>query len=165
MIKSKTIEKDLKLVRSFNTNNMYLFDDNLIPSKYKNVNDILLDFYDIRIDYYVKRRTYILDKLKKELAILDAKLRFIEEYINGKIEINRKSKEYIYSLLEERGYPDFGESYDYLVRMPILSFTKEKIEELSKQRDDKKQEVKILKNKTEKDLWLDDLENILKKLN
>ena len=165
MIKSKTIEKDLKLVRSFNTNNMYLFDDNLIPSKYKNVNDILLDFYDIRIDYYVKRRTYILDKLKKELAILDAKVRFIEEYINGKIEINRKSKEYIYSLLEERGYPDFGESYDYLVRMPILSFTEEKIEELSKQRNDKKQEVKILKNKTEKDLWLDDLENILKKLN
>jgi DNA topoisomerase-2 len=165
MIKSKTIEKDLKLVKSFNTNNMYLFDDNLIPSKYKDVNDILLDFCDIRIEYYSKRRAYLLDKLKRDLSILDAKVRFIEEYINGEIEINRKSKEYIYSMLEERGYPEFGESYDYLVRMQLLSLTEEKIEELSKQRNEKKQQLKTLKNKTEKDLWLDDLSNILQKLN
>lgn len=46
LISKGTLEKELKLTKSFNTNNMYLFDDQSIPTKYSNSNDILLDFFD-----------------------------------------------------------------------------------------------------------------------
>lgn len=168
LIKTGTLEKELKLIKTFSTNNMYLFGEDLILSKYGNPNDILLDFYDIRLDYYVARKEYMTKKLENELALLKAKVRFIEEYITGKLDINRKSREYINDLLEKAGYPKFGyensevKSYDYLVRMQIVSLTGEKIDELNKQRDEKQRQLDNIKSKTEKDLWKDDLQDILK---
>ena len=147
---------------------MYLFGDNLILTKYKEPTDILLDFYDIRLEFYEKRKMYLTKKLESELALLKAKVRFIEEYINGKLDINRKTRDYINDLLEKSGYPKFGyedsevKSYDYLVRMQIVSLTGEKITELNKQRDEKQRELNNIKSKTEKDLWKDDLQKILK---
>lgn len=164
LIKSGTLEKELKLVKSFSTNNMYLFNESLILTKYDTPVDILLDFFDIRIQYYIKRRDYIIKKLKRELLILEAKARFIKEYIEGELAINKKSKDYIVSLLEEREYPLDEESYDYLLRLPIYSLTLEKINELNKQCENKRKELQFVKNKTPEELWKIDLEELLKKL-
>jgi DNA topoisomerase-2 len=186
LIKTKTLEKTLRLTRSFTTNNMYLFSEDLILSKYRNANDILLDFCDLRLEFYERRKVYLVKRLQNELILLNAKIRFIDEYINGVLDINRKNKDYIVGLLEERGYPklrseinkdtqkssddkesdqtikDTNTSFDYLVRMPIVSLSLEKITELTNQRDGKQRELDILQSKTEKDLWRDDLEGIVK---
>ena len=164
LIKSRSIEKELKLVKSFSTNNMYLFNESLILTKYDTPLDILLDFFDIRIQYYIKRREHIIKKLKRELLILEAKARFIKEYIDGELDINKKSKDYIISLLEENDYPTDENSYDYLLRLPIYSLTLEKINELNKQCETKKSELLFIKSKTAEDLWKIDLEELLKKL-
>ncbi len=170
LIEAGTLEKELKLIKPFNTNNMYLFDDSLIPSSYKNTVDILLDFYDMRLEFYTKRREHLIKKLALELSILRAKVRFIEEYINGSLDINRRSKEYVNSLLEEKKFPKHtsadGEkpSYDYLVKMQLLALTKERIEELTKQKNHKKVQLEELQKKTAKDLWKEDLNNIQKLL-
>jgi DNA topoisomerase-2 len=169
------LEKELKLTKSFSTNNMYVFNETLQITKYKNPSDILLDFYDLRIEYYQKRKDYILKKLRRELKILENKMRFINEYISGELEINRKSKEFILNILEKQGFEQFGKediddsedvecSFDYLIRMPIISMTKEKIEELDNQCKNKKKEVKDLLSKTREDLWKIDLEELLSKL-
>jgi DNA gyrase/topoisomerase IV subunit B len=178
-IKTNTLEKELKLTKSINTNNMHVFSDELILTKYLDPNDILLDYYDLRLDYYQRRKDYLLKKLRRELKILENKMRFINEYISGDLDINRKSKDYILKLLKERDYTPFGNeideenvengkgtepSYDYLTRMPIISMTKEKIEELETSCKNKKKEVKDLLSKTNKDLWKDDLNELLAKL-
>lgn len=164
LIKNNTLEKELKLTKSFTINNMYLFNDSLILSKYNDPNDILLDFYDIRLEYYEKRKIYIIKELKKELEILQAKARFIKEYVDGILDINKKSKEYMISLLEEREYPLVENTYDYLTRMPIISMTSDKIRELENQCENKLQELKDITSKTEKDLWKIDLNKVLKEL-
>lgn len=168
LIQNGTLDKELKLTKSFNTNNMYLFDDNLIPVKYQNTTDILLDFFDIRLEFYSKRKDYLIKKLERELSILKSKVRFINEYIDGTLEINRKSKEYIIKLLENKGYPKHTEdtsdnntkSYDYLVKLPIISLTEERIIELEKQTRNKEDQLNTIINKSNKDLWKDDLESI-----
>lgn len=164
LINSKTLDKELKLVKSFSTNNMYLFNEKLILTKYDTPVDILLEFFDIRIQYYIKRREYIIKRLKRELQILEAKARFIKEYVEGILDINKKSKDYIISLLEERSYPTDEDSYDYLLRLPIYSLTLEKINELNKQCDTKRKELLFFKNKTAEELWKIDLEELSKKL-
>lgn len=167
LIDNGTLEKELKLVKSFNTNNMYLFDDTFTPSKYKTTNDILLDFYDIRLEFYGKRKDYLVKKYERELSVLQAKVRFINEYISTDLDINRKSKDYVLALLEERGYPkhsddDDKKSYDYLIRLPVISLTKERIEELEKQTREKQLQLENLKKKTGVQLWKDDLEEVQK---
>ena len=164
LINSKTLEKELKLLKSFSTNNMYLFNERLILTKYDTPVDILLEFFDIRIKYYIKRREYIIKKLKRELQILEAKARFIKEYIEGTLDINKKSKDYIIALLEENSYPTDEDSYDYLLRLPIYSLTLEKINDLNKQCDTKRKELLFFKNKTAEELWKIDLEELSKKL-
>lgn len=164
LIKSGNLEKELKLIKSFSTNNMYLFNENLILTKYNTPIDILLEFFDIRIGYYVKRKEYITKKLKRELEILNSKARFIKEYIEGTLDINKRSKDYIISVLEECNYPTDENSYDYLLRLPIYSMTLEKIKDLDEQCNKKLLELEFIQSKTVEELWKIDLQEILKKL-
>jgi DNA topoisomerase-2 len=143
---------------------MYLFNENLILTKYKTPVDILLEFFDLRLDYYVKRKDYITKRLQRELEILTSKARFIKEYINGDLDINKRSKDYIVSVLEKLDYVKDEASYDYLLRLPIYSLTLEKIKELEEQCNKKESELKIILSKSPEDLWIIDLKNILKKL-
>ena len=57
-----------------------------------------------------------------------------------------------------------GPDYQYLLGMPLLNLTKEKKDEILKQRDEKLTELKILEKTTIKKLWLDDLDATLKEL-
>lgn len=178
LLNKNEVEKFLKLTKTFGTNNMYLFSESLILTKYNNPNDILLDFFDIRLEYYEKRKAFLIKRLTNELTLLNSKVRFINEYIDGSLDINRKSKNYIVELLEKNKYPKLNlhisnekdeekdeettPSYDYLIKMQLVSLSQEKIKELDNQRDSKQKELNIIKSKTEKDLWKDDLQPIIK---
>ena len=80
----------------------------------------------------------------------------------------------IYEQLETRGYIKFPKdsknlddedcelTYDYLLNMMIRTLTKKKIEELKKLHDNKETEYKELEQKTEFDLWKEDIEEFKK---
>ena len=166
LIKNNTLETELKLIKKFNTNNMYLFNEKLILTKYNTPEEILLEFYDLRLEYYQKRKIYITKKLKDELIILQAKARFIKEYIDGSLQINKKSKDFIVTLLTEKKYPtDSEKTYDYLLTLPVYSFTSERIEALEKQCGNKKSELEYIKSKTPSCLWSIDLLELKNKMN
>ena len=164
LIKSNTLLKELKLSKSINTNNMHVFSESLILTKYNNPNDILLDWYDLRLEYYQKRKDFLVKKFTDELIILNNKIRFITEYIEKIIDINRKSKEFITNLLRERDYHQIEGNFDYLLNLTIYSFTEEKIEALNKQVQNKQAELDYIKNKSDKELWCVDLEELNKYL-
>jgi DNA topoisomerase-2 len=175
MIANNELETILKLTDSKNTNysNMHLYNNKGIICKYDINEDILKEFYFIRLAYYVKRKEYMLKSMKKELDIYQAKVRFIEEFISGEINILHKEDEEIEALLIERNYPKFGSgdideeidsdkfSYDYLLNMKIKSLTKKKVEELKKLYENKIALYNELEAKTEKDLWKEDLNKFL----
>ncbi|XP_011505758.1 PREDICTED: DNA topoisomerase 2 isoform X2 [Ceratosolen solmsi marchali] len=57
------------------------------------------------------------------------------------------------------------ENFDYLLGMTLWSLTKEKKDELLKQKDDKLGELHRLQARTPLSLWKEDLDNLLKELN
>ena len=57
-----------------------------------------------------------------------------------------------------------GPDYDYLMSMPMWNLTQEKIDELCKKRDEKRQELDELKATPKEVLWRRDLEEFLAKL-
>jgi DNA topoisomerase-2 len=166
LINSGNLEKELKLTKNINTTNMNLFNKDLILTKYTDPNEILKEFYKLRTGGYTKRRMFIINKLKKELEVLSAKARFIQEYTDDILDINKKSKKYIVELLEKRGYPVFEPelNYDYLITLQIISISSERIKELMSQRDKKKQELEYYTSSTEKSLWKQDLTELLEEL-
>lgn len=163
-VSNPNVEKELKLLKCFNTNNMYLFDDNLIPMRYKTVNDILLDFYDIRLEFYEKRKQYLISKLQEELDILQSKVRFILGVLDGSIELRNTPKAQVIEKLEQMKLKKVEGNYDYLVKMPLLSLTKERVTELKNEETSKRQELETIKKTTEKEMWKNDLEQVKKAL-
>jgi len=169
------LERLLKLTSTKYTNlsNIHMFDENGRICKFTNVKDIITHFYGLRLDLYVKRKQYLIDTLQREFNIIRAKVRFLEEFIEGIIEIRNKRKQDLLSMLEDRKYPKidtthnkvnplYEPNYEYLIRMPIYSLTLEKKEELMAERDNKMAELEDILSKEPRELWRDDLLKFIK---
>jgi DNA topoisomerase II len=161
LIEKEQINKVFKLESSFNTSNMYVFTKNNTPNLYKSSNDILIEFYEVRFNLYKRRKEYIIKTLEYELDILGNKKRFIEEYKSKSLNINDRKRNDLIADLISRKYTNI-DNYDYLLNMPFISLTFEKIAALNEKIKDKTCELNMIKNKSIKDLWMDDL-NELKK--
>jgi DNA topoisomerase-2 len=166
----KTQESELvklyHLVSKCSLTNMHAFNAKGQIRKYKTVDDIIKDYYDIRLEFYEKRKEYQLDILEHQLNLLSWKVKFISMVIDKKIEINNKKKSEIEEKLESKKFPqlsatkDSKPSYDYLLSMPIYNLTFEKIEELKKQQENKQSEYDDLKSKSVETIWLEELESL-----
>ncbi|XP_063044245.1 DNA topoisomerase 2-alpha [Engraulis encrasicolus] len=167
------------------TNTMVLFDHVGSLKKYETTQEILRDFFELRMRYYVLRKDWLLGMLGAESSKLSNQARFILEKIQGTLVIENKPKKELIRMLQEMGYDSdpvkawkqaqekeeeedgeegeekeeeaAGPDYNYLLSMPMWYLTKEKKDELCKQRDAKMTELNTLKRKQPADLWKEDL--------
>lgn len=153
----KSVE-NLKLSTAISTNNMICFDQHHKIKKYNTVDDILKEFYFVRLKFYMTRKEKLLEVLKTDLVKIENKIRFIQEVVTDRLKINKRKRSEIASDLEERNYLKL-DNYDYLLSMSISSLTFERIEQLNKEYEVKKENYNTLLNKTPKDLWLKDLDD------
>ena len=179
-----------KLSTTISTKNMTLFDDQGKIRRYQTSVDILRTFFDHRLEFYVKRKGMLLEKMGRELSILENKARFVEAVCDGDLVVsNRKRKELLHDL-KDRGYDlfpkdekkrdddeeddgeaeasveesasdaDLAKGYEYLLGMKIWSLTHERAEELRRQRAEKAEEVDELSATSPEQLWSNDLDAI-----
>lgn len=100
--------KKFKLQSTIPLSNMVCFDHEQKIRRYNSVDEILVEFYELRLDYYVRRKEYLLSQLKRDLEVLDNKVRFILAVINEEIKIKkRKKKEIIVDLFKQGFTPMF----------------------------------------------------------
>jgi len=69
--------KKFKLQSVINLTNMVLFDAEGKLRKYSSVEEILEEFYVLRLEFYHRRKAYLIQILKRDLEILENKVRFI----------------------------------------------------------------------------------------
>jgi DNA topoisomerase-2 len=164
---SNSINESFKLVEKFSTTNMHLFDSKGKITKYNTPLEIIEEFGKVRLQYYTKRKEYMINQLEQELNLLKYKMLFIEYVLNKKIIIEKQKKEIIINKLEELKFPKLSEnkSYDYLLNMPLYSLTLEKIEELKKKLEDKEEELNKLLIITERQMWKSELDEFVIKYN
>jgi DNA topoisomerase-2 len=58
-VRKEGVEKALKLTSSLATSNMVCFDVNGKIKKYVSPEEIINDFYDVRLSYYMKRKVRV----------------------------------------------------------------------------------------------------------
>ena len=148
---------NLSSSKFLSTSNMYLFNSEGIIQKYGSAEDILKEYYLLRMIHYIKRRKHILQRLSREQSLLDNKVRFITAFVEGTIDIVNKDDDDVEAQLIAIDLDMIDDSYDYLTNMPIRSLTKKKIEELKKQRDSALAELKKMEGTTPTDLFKTDL--------
>ena len=103
-IKDKSYEdllKIFKLSSTLSVSNMVLFDSNNKIKKYNNVEEIFDEFYKVRLEYYEKRKKYLLHKIGYTLEKNENKKKFITLFLNGVINFRGKNKKEILKLLKE----------------------------------------------------------------
>lgn len=125
--------------------------------------DIIKYFVEFRLSYYHKRKQFLLDKMNRELKILSNRGRFIKAIIDGKLKVNNVAKAQIVEGIEAMGLDKIDDSYDYLLRMPIYSLTKEMYEKLKEDFKLKKEEIAKLEATDPKYIYLFDLTELKKK--
>ncbi len=121
-------------------------------------------FVNFRLNYYVKRKEFILHKLDKELKLLSNKGKFIKSILENKLEIKNQPKASIIQSIEKIEIEKIDDSYDYLLRMPIYSLTKELYDKLKEDYKSKKEEIEEIKSTEPKEMYKLDLLDLKKKL-
>lgn len=170
MIDNNTIAEDLHLVKTWNTDNMNLFNSEGLIQHYNSPLEILAEFASVRLEKYAQRRQYYLNKWRKDYDVLFWKVKFIQDVNARRITVGNKTKTELSEELVRAGFPKMTiseesnsqPSFDYLLSMPIWSLTAEKINNLEKDMAAKKQQVEELENSTPEQLWKNDLEDFKK---
>lgn len=143
------------------TENYTCIDRNGKVRVYKSVFEIIDDYIDVRLEYYKKRKQYIVDIKTNELKLLVSKCLFIKNVINGNIELKNKAYENIIKQIEPfNNIITVDDSYDYLLKMPISSITKEKYNELNDKIKIRKTELDTYKQQTIEELWKIDINSL-----
>jgi DNA topoisomerase-2 len=154
------LEKLLKLYTTNTTTNMHLFDADDILHKYEKVTEIIDAYYETRLKLYGARKEYMIDALEKELVMLSNKARYIQENLDGTIDLRKKKREEVNDMLQSKGYNQMDEDadYKYLVRMPMDSVTEENVAKLLKSKGDKEAELERVKTTTIQQMWKSELD-------
>ncbi|KAE8596726.1 hypothetical protein XENTR_v10016221 [Xenopus tropicalis] len=191
------LHKVFKLQTSLTCNSMVLFDHMGCLKKYETVQDILKEFFDLRLNYYTLRKEWLIGMLGAEAARLNNQARFVLEKIQGKISIENKTKRDLIQMLVQKGFESdpvkawkeaqekateeddlqdpnednssdsgtgSGPDFNYILNMSLWSLSKEKVDELVRQRDIKSKELNDLKRKSPPDLWKEDLAAFVEEL-
>lgn len=130
---------------------------------FETVSDIISYFVNFRLGYYVKRKEFLLSKMQGELKVLSNRGRFIKAILDERLKVNNVTKSEIVNGIETLNLEKVDDSYDYLLRMPIYSLTKEVFEKLKEDFKLKKEEISKLEATDPKDMYLGDLVELKKK--
>lgn len=156
------IYKLFKLYKNISCNNLYQFDSNYKIKLYKNTNEILVDFIEVRLKFYTKRKEYYIQFYKNKISELENKIRFLTEIMNDTLIVYKKKSSEVDTILQKANYTRIDNSYSYLRTMHIDSFTQEKLDKLTNEYNNYLNKYNVLQKKTEYDLYKEDLLQLTK---
>lgn len=154
----------LRLVKSL-PETLCCIDENNRVREFKNIQEILDAFIDLRLKYYDARKQWLLKTVKSNLEELVSKYLFVKGIVEKTIIVADKKKDDIVKQLEKIDkIIKIDGSHDYLLRMPIHSLTTEKLEDLKNQIKEAKDLFTSTKETTIQVMWTNDLHELKKVL-
>jgi DNA topoisomerase II len=152
----------LKLKTSLSTSNMVFFTSDDKLRKFDHVDEILDYFCKVRLDYYVKRKEFVLERLKEQLVTVQNKRRFLSEVMKKELVIQERDEDDVEADLDSRGYvrkangDDSG--YKYLLNQPIRSFSNQKLAKLDQEISSLIDQVSALEQEDPRSMWMKELD-------
>lgn len=161
----KKILDFFKLSKTILTSNMHLFNRNNEIKKYESVNQIIDEFYDIRYEYYQKRKDYIVMLIQQEMILLENKAKFIKYVNEDKLPVRNAKQDLVDSLLLKYKFDKIENSYNYLTDLPIKSLILENVKKLEAKLKEKREELYKITNTSIEKLWSADIKSVVEEYN
>ena len=120
--------EDLGLTKTIHTSNMYLIGPNGAVKKYASPEEILVDYIEIRLGLYKKRKAWLLKELAAEIHWLDEKARFIRGVISGELRVMNVPLADIEKQLANHKFAD--EIHSKLLDIKTYQYTREEVQKL-----------------------------------
>jgi len=150
------------LIQSITLSNIVGLDQHGYPRQYSNAEEVLEYWCPVRLEYYQKRKDWMLGALATKMEREENKYKFVTAVKEKDLDMNQDDDE-LYQAMTNLGLKKLSngedvKSFDYLLSMQMRTImSKTKGDELKKQIDTLKKEIEILKSKSAKKLWNDDL--------
>jgi DNA topoisomerase-2 len=154
------VEKMMKLTTTVSTTNMHMFNSEIKLHKYNTVDEIIEDYYGVRMDMYRKRKAALVDEMEKKLVRLSNRARYIQETLTGNIDLRRKTADQVTALLTDLKFIQIEGDFKYLVKMPMDSVTQENVENIMKEKENTETELATLKGTSLETMWLGELQTL-----
>lgn len=156
------VEKLLKLFTTVSTTNMHMFNSDCKLHKYSSPEEIIDDFYGVRIGLYHKRKAYLIAEMEKKLIRLFNRAKYIQETLDGTVDLRRKKSDQVTELLTQKQYATIDGDFKYLIKMPMDSVTEENVTNIIKEKETTEQELDTLKKTTVEKMWTVELNTLEK---
>ena len=156
---AEPITENISLIEDFNQTDIDGMENIKIKS-YESVEEVIKTFCDFRIGFYNNRIQYNLDKLNDHILLKNAKIDFINDVLNNKINIRNVTRKQLHDDLVKKGYD--SDLVVKIISIPVYTMTKDNIDKLKKEVADHKKEIDWWNKQTAKKLYLKDLRDLLK---
>lgn len=123
-----------RLRKTFSASNMHAFDAGGRIRRYDSAEELLREWYAVRIEWYEKRRAHVIEQLELALRLASNKRRFIQEVLDKELELGRPEGETC-AQLATTGYGAIDGGFSYLFDMNMRAFTQERIKQLDAELD------------------------------
>lgn len=158
----ESLNKTFKLVKSLPEQYNFI-DESGKVIEFNSLYEILDSYIKIRLEFYKKRKNYLLKTIENDLKRNISKFVFCKGIIDGTIIIAKKNREQIISQIEKVDkIIKIDNSYDYLLNMPIHSISIETLTKLKELIQKLKDEHNLIKSTSENDMWINDLKELEK---
>jgi DNA topoisomerase-2 len=151
------VEKMLKLTTTVSTTNMHMFNSEFKLHKYGSIEEIMDEFYIVRLDAYKRRKAMLVQTMEKVLVKLANRARYITDVLAGVVDLRKKTNAVVNDMLKQMKYAQLEESYDYLLKMPMNSVTEENVAKILKEKEEMESELNELKATSVETIWLREL--------
>ena len=150
--------KDLGMTKTIHTSNMYLIGPNGAVKKYASPEEILVDYLEIRLGLYKKRKSWLLAQFDSEIKWLSEKARFIGFVINKRIQVLNIPLDEIKAQLRAENFKE--ELWPKFLDIKTYQYTREEVLKLKDLCERRVVERDALKNTSVSQMWKNNLSEL-----
>jgi len=154
----EAIDKTLKLSTTVSSTNMHMFNQDCKLHKYASVEEIIDEFSVVRLEFYQKRKTAMVDEMRQKLVKLSNRARYILATLDGEIDLRRMPNTAIVQMMESKEYDKIDGDYNYLVKMPMDSVSEENARLILEEKEKTAEDLATLMATTCEQMWMKELE-------
>jgi DNA topoisomerase-2 len=152
------VVKALKLEDDLSLTNMHAFSHQGRITKYSGPDDVIDGFMPVRYELYRKRKAHQIQILSEQALWLREQVNFIRAVCDGSLKIARRSDGEVEKDIVNLGVREI--KVGDLLAMPMRSQTESKVRSLEAKLKEAELELKRVKSTSEKQMWLNDLDNL-----
>lgn len=153
-----SIVNKLKLIKQVPDDLLWLLDEHHKLKHFNNKYDVVRYFVNYRLSIYTERKKKLVKILEQKYKENSDLVKFIELVCKGKLKIRNRAKADIKLDMDGHSLP-FP-----LISTPMSKVTIEERDELLKQNEEIKKQLEYIKNTTEKQMYINDLQSLRKEL-